>query len=91
MRICPDIESSAADLIARLSEKDLANLLYANAEERFSRRIAREIVRVRKQGPITSSIKLAEIVEQALPLAYRKVHGATKTFMALRIVVNGEL
>jgi 16S rRNA (cytosine1402-N4)-methyltransferase len=91
MRIHPDIKLNAADLIARLSEKDLADLLYVNAEEHYSRRIAREIIRVRSMGPITSSGMLAEIVEQALPPAYRRVHGATKTFLALRIAVNEEL
>ena len=91
MRIHPGTGQSAADLIGRLPEKDLADLLYLNAEERYSRRIAREIVKARKQGTITSSKMLAEIVEQAVPQAYRRLHGATKTFLALRIAVNGEL
>jgi 16S rRNA (cytosine1402-N4)-methyltransferase len=91
MRIHPGTVESAADLIARLPEKDLADLLYVNAEERYSRRIAREIVRIREHGAITSSKMLAEIVERVLPPAYRRLHGATKTFLALRIAVNGEL
>ena len=91
MRINPYLGQSAADLITRLSEKDLADLIYANGEEHYSRRIAREIVKARKQGPISSSKVLAGIVEHALPSSYRSVHGATKTFMALRIAVNEEL
>ena len=91
MRIRPDLGQSAANLIARLSEKEIADLLFLNGEERFSRRIAREIVKYRQQCSINSSKMLAEIVEQALPPAYRKLHGATKTFMALRIAVNREL
>ncbi|MDR0313545.1 MAG: 16S rRNA (cytosine(1402)-N(4))-methyltransferase RsmH, partial [Treponema sp.] len=82
----------AADLVNRLPENELADLLFVNAEERFSRRIAAEIVRARKQAPITSSAALAEIVWQAYPVANRRgVHPATKTFLALRIAVNGEL
>jgi 16S rRNA (cytosine1402-N4)-methyltransferase len=92
MRICTESGPDAADLVNRLPENELADLLYVNAEERFSRRIAGEIVRARKQAPITSSAALAEIVWQAVPPAYRRgVHPATKTFLALRIAVNGEL
>lgn len=83
----------AADLLARLSEKDLADLLFFNAEERFSRRIAHAIVEARRFSPVTSSALLADIVKGAVPSAYRygKIHPATKTFQALRIAVNGEL
>ncbi|MCL2478270.1 MAG: 16S rRNA (cytosine(1402)-N(4))-methyltransferase RsmH [Treponema sp.] len=93
MRINPDSGKSAADLVNGLPEKELADLLFYNAEERFSRRIAREIVRVRQQGAIKTSGVLAGIVGQAVPPAYRRgpVHPATKTFLALRIAVNGEL
>jgi 16S rRNA (cytosine1402-N4)-methyltransferase len=92
MRIRTESGPSAADLVNRLPENELADLLYANAEERFARRIAGEIVRVRKQGPITSSAALAEIVRRAVPASGRAVvHPATKTFLALRIAVNGEL
>ena len=93
MRIDTSSGISAAELIARLSEKDLADLLYANAEERYSRRIARAIGEAKKSGAITSSALLAEIVERAVPPAYRHgaIHPATRTFLALRIAVNGEL
>jgi 16S rRNA (cytosine1402-N4)-methyltransferase len=83
----------AADLVARLSERELADLLYRNAEERYSRRIARGIVEARSRSAIGSSAVLAEIVERAVPPVGRRgpSHPATKTFQALRIAVNGEL
>jgi 16S rRNA (cytosine1402-N4)-methyltransferase len=93
MRIDPSGGVSAAELIARLPEAELADLFYYNAEERYSRRIARAIAETRSQGTITGSAVLAEIVKQAVPPAYRRgrAHPATKTFQALRIAVNGEL
>ena len=91
MRIRNGSGKSAAELIAGIPEKELADLLYANADERYSRQIAREIIRARALGSITSSKILAEIVEKALPHTDSHVHGATKTFLALRIAVNGEL
>ena len=93
MRIDTSSGISAAELIARLSEKDLADLLYANAEERYSRRIARAIGEAKGSGALSSSVVLAEIIERAVPEAYRHgpIHSATRTFQALRIAVNGEL
>jgi 16S rRNA (cytosine1402-N4)-methyltransferase len=91
MRIDKTGGGNAGDLIARLSEKELADLLYHNAEERYSRRIARGIAEARSRAVIGSSAVLADIVERALPPAYRSPHPATKTFQALRIEVNGEL
>jgi 16S rRNA (cytosine1402-N4)-methyltransferase len=93
MRIDTSSGLSAAELIERLSEKDLANLLYANGGERYSRLIARAIAEAKGDGSLTSSAALAEIVESAVPPAYRHrpIHPATKTFQALRIAVNGEL
>jgi 16S rRNA (cytosine1402-N4)-methyltransferase len=93
MRIDTSSGFSAAELIARLSEKELADLIYTNGEERYSRRIARAIAEARGHGPIASSAVLAEIVESSVPQAYRNgaIHPATRTFQALRIAVNGEL
>jgi 16S rRNA (cytosine1402-N4)-methyltransferase len=93
MRIDPSSGMSAAGLIARLSEKDLADLIYANSGERYSRRIARAIAEARASAPVKTSLALSEIVSAAVPPAYRHgpVHPATKTFMALRIGVNAEL
>jgi 16S rRNA (cytosine1402-N4)-methyltransferase len=93
MRLDPTSEPDAATLIATLPEKELADLIYQNAGERYSRRIAKAIVTARKQGAVRSSKALAELVETAVPQAYRHgpIHPATKTFQALRIAVNGEL
>jgi 16S rRNA (cytosine1402-N4)-methyltransferase len=93
MRLDTSTGLSAAELISRLSERDLADLLYNNAEERYSRRIAKAITEAKAGGAISSSVVLSEIVERAVPPAYRHgpVHPATKTFQALRIAVNGEI
>jgi 16S rRNA (cytosine1402-N4)-methyltransferase len=91
MRIDPSRGESAAALIARLSEKELADLIYRNAGERYSRRIARAIVEARRQGAIRRSSALADIVRRASPARGSVFHPATKTFQALRIAVNGEL
>jgi 16S rRNA (cytosine1402-N4)-methyltransferase len=93
MRIDTSGGDTAADLIASLPETELADLIYNNAEERYSRRIARAIVENRSRGAITGSAALAEIVSRAVPGEYRRgrSHPATRTFQALRIAVNGEL
>ena len=84
---------TAAELLARLPEEELADLLYHNAGERYSRRIARVIAGERQRGTITTTAALAELVTQAVPASYRHgpIHPATRTFQALRIAVNGEL
>ncbi len=86
---------TAADLVNTLGDKELANLIYEFGEERYSRRIARAIVRSRAQGRIERTVQLAQIVASAIPLATRRtrrgVHPATRTFLALRIAVNDEL
>ncbi|MDR2841939.1 MAG: 16S rRNA (cytosine(1402)-N(4))-methyltransferase RsmH [Spirochaetaceae bacterium] len=93
MRIDTGCGTTAAELLLRLKENELADLLYNNAQERFSRRIARVCVDARKLSRITSSAQLAELVSRAVPSSYRygAAHPATKTFQALRIAVNGEL
>jgi 16S rRNA (cytosine1402-N4)-methyltransferase len=93
MRLDTSTGSTAADLVNRLPEKELADLLYTNAEERRSRRIARLIVERRSRGNIGTTAALAELVEQAASPSARNgpVHPATRVFQALRIAVNGEL
>jgi 16S rRNA (cytosine1402-N4)-methyltransferase len=78
---------SAADLVNKLPEKALADVIYTYGEERRSRRVSRAIVRAR---PIHTTGRLAQVVEQAAPRAGR-THPATQTFMALRLKVNEEL
>ena len=83
---------TAADLISGLEEEELANVIYRYGEERFSRRIARGIVRAREAGPIATTGQLAEIVRRAVPRrGYQRIDPATRTFQALRIWVNREL
>ena len=93
MRIDTGRGLGAAELIQRLSETDLAELIYRNGEERYSRRIAHAVCEAKSDGAVSSSAVLAEIVERAVPPAYRHgpIHPATRTFQALRIAVNGEL
>ena len=79
---------SAADLVNRLDETDLANLIYDFGEERFSRRIAGAIVQAR---PISRTSELAQIVRRAIPKKGDGIDPATRTFQALRIAVNDEL
>ena len=93
MRIDTSAGMSAADLLARLPERELADLIYNNSGERYSRRIASLIVNERKNGKISTTGALASLVERAVPASYRhgQIHPATRTFQALRIAVNGEL
>jgi len=82
---------SAADLVARLSEEELAELIRALGEERFARRIARAIAAARARQPIRRTGELAEIVRAAIPRREPGLDPATRTFQALRIAVNDEL
>ena len=93
MRLNPNREKSAADLVNELPEEKLADLIYLYGEEKLSRRIAGAIVAARQNGRIESSKGLAEIIWNAVPANYRygNIHPATRTFQALRIAVNGEL
>jgi 16S rRNA (cytosine1402-N4)-methyltransferase len=93
MRLDPRRGIPAAELLARLSEKELADLLFTYGEERYSRRIARGVVEARSHSALTTTSALAEAVVRAVPASYRRgaIHPATKTFQALRIMVNGEL
>jgi 16S rRNA (cytosine1402-N4)-methyltransferase len=93
MRIDPRTRTTAANLVNRMSETDLANVLYELAQERYSRRIARKIVEARHFSPITTTERLAELVRSAVPRggAPSKIDPATKTFLALRMAVNQEV
>jgi 16S rRNA (cytosine1402-N4)-methyltransferase len=94
MRIDPRTTATAADLVNKLREEDLANVLYKNAQEHYSRRISRKIVEARHFSPINTTDRLAELVRSAVPLrggAPAKIDPATRTFMALRMEVNREM
>ena len=92
MRMDRSSGDTAADLVARASEVDLANAIYEYGEERFSRRIARAIVEARMDAPILTTGRLAAIVRRAVPVrGYQRIDPATRTFQGLRIWVNREL
>ena len=94
MRLDPRIGRTAADIVNATREDDLANLLFNLAQERYSRRIARKIAEARRQAPITTTERLADLVRSAIPSrggAPEKIDPATRTFMALRMAVNDEL
>ena len=82
---------TAADVVAKASEADLANIIYIFGEERHSRRVARAIVAARKEAPITTTQGLADIVGRVVRSKPNEIHPATRTFQALRIFVNEEL
>lgn len=93
MRMDPQTDLTAADLLRSLSEGELRSLISAFGEERWAGRIARRIVAAREREPIASTRALAEIVARAIPAKARRggIHPATRTFQALRIAVNREL
>ncbi len=91
MRMDPTTGESAADFLASASEKDIAEVLWRFGEERFSRRIARTIVRRRQEQPIRRTGELAALLVELLGHREKGKHPATRTFQALRIRVNGEL
>jgi 16S rRNA (cytosine1402-N4)-methyltransferase len=82
---------TAADVIAKASEADLANIIYIFGEERHSRAVARAIVAARKETPIATTRALADIVSKVVRSKPGEIHPATRTFQALRIFVNEEL
>lgn len=84
---------SAADLVNSLSERELERIIRTNGEEKFSRSIARAIVRERQKKPVETTLELVDIIKSAMPEAAKRSpgHPARRTFQALRIEVNGEL
>lgn len=94
MRMDRQLPQTAADCVNRFRESELADILYHYGEERRSRKIAAWIVRYREsRGPITRTDELADIVCRAISTRskWTRIHPATKTFQALRMVVNDEL
>jgi len=92
MRMDRSAGDTAAQLIARVGEHELADTIYAYGEERFSRRIARAIVAARQDAPVDTTLRLATIVRRAIPIrGYQRIDPATRTFQAIRIWVNREL
>ena len=91
MRMDPDCGISAADWLARVDERELKRVLKTYGEERHAARIARAIVAARDEAPIRRTTELAKIIADAAPAHGDKIHPATRSFQAIRIVVNDEL
>lgn len=95
MRLDDRLETTAADLLNRLTESQLADLLWNNSQERFSRRIAKRVMQVRREGRIKRTGELVRIVCSAMGVSERahpgRLHPATRTCLALRMAVNHEI
>jgi 16S rRNA (cytosine1402-N4)-methyltransferase len=95
MRMNPAESEPASSLLERLSEKEIADVIFHYGEERFSRRIARRIVEARERAALQTTEQLAELVRGCVPFAPRhrgkSIDPATRVFQALRIAVNDEL
>lgn len=84
---------TARDIVNTWYEETLADIFFGYADERYARRIAREIVKSRELKPIETTFQLSEVIKSAVPSSYtnRHTHFATKTFQALRMAVNDEI
>lgn len=93
MRMDPTLTIRASDIINNFEERRLHEIIQTYGQEKYSRRIARSICSARKMKPIETTSELANIIEKAVQRGVhgRRIHPATKTFQAIRIVVNSEL
>ena len=91
MRMSQYAGESAAQWINRAEADEIADVLWQYGEERFSRRIARAILREREEAPIETTSRLAEIIRAAIPGFDPKKDAATRSFQAIRIFINDEL
>jgi 16S rRNA (cytosine1402-N4)-methyltransferase len=91
MRMDTSSGESAAEWLATAESREIAQVLKEFGDERFSKRIAQAIVNAREEEPITTTRRLATIIEQACPTKEREKHPATRSFQAIRIYINEEL
>lgn len=94
MRMDVRNDLTAFEIINSFPENELVDIFFKFGEEKFSRRIAKKIVKTRQKKPIQTSVELAQVVTDAIPAKHRfsqRIHPATRVFQALRIVVNKEL
>ena len=82
---------TAAQWLAQAEEKEIESVLSEFGEERYARRIARAIVETRQRTPLTRTRPLAQLIERAVPKTEARLHPATRSFQAIRILVNREL
>ncbi len=91
MRMDPGEEESAASWLAQAPVEELARVIRRYGEEPQAGKIARAIDRARRERPVTTTAELSSLIEELVPRRGKKIHPATKTFQAIRIVVNREL
>jgi 16S rRNA (cytosine1402-N4)-methyltransferase len=93
MRMDQDAPLTAYDIVNEWDEEELARIIWEYGEEKFSRRIARQIVQRRRHAPVRTTGELVELIKEAIPAAARRSgpHPAKRTFQAIRIAVNDEL
>lgn len=91
MRMNDQQGMSAAQWINKAKEAEIASVIYEYGEERYSRRIAKAIVKARENEPLNDTRQLAEIIKQAHPRWEKKKHPATRSFQGIRIFINNEL
>lgn len=91
MRMDPDAETSAGDIVNTAAQSELVRILRTYGEERHAQRLARAIVAARRRSPIRTTTQLADVVAEAYPERRRRQHPARRTFQALRMAVNREL
>lgn len=82
---------SAADVVNTMSEKELADIIFTYGEERHARRVARAIVEARQDRPFSRTLRLADVIRAEVRRSRDGIDPATRTFQALRILVNDEL
>lgn len=88
-----DEDLTAYEIVNTWEESSLADIIYGYGEEKYARRIARNIVEARQIKPIETTFDLVNIINSSVPVKYQKgkIHPATRTFQAIRIAVNDEL
>ena len=91
MRMDTTAGQSAAEWLAVAEEREIAQVLKTYGEERFAKRIARAIVEAGREGPIVTTVQLAEVIAGANPVKEPGRHPATRSFQAIRIFINREL
>jgi len=91
MRMDNSIGVTAADWLNSAAQKEINDVLFQYGEERFARKIARSIIKTRQDKPITSTHQLADLVASVIPTREKDKHPATRTFQAIRILINDEL
>jgi len=88
-----EADITAWEIVNKWQEENIADVIYGYGDEKFSRRIASNIIKEREDKPINTTFELVDVIKRSVPIWYRrgKTHPATKTFQALRTAVNDEI